>query len=277
METNSMSRVPDRDEESTIDLLELARVIWGRIWFVVLGFVLGAVMAFSVTKLFITPQYEATATIYIFSKTTSITSLADLQLGSQLAEDFKIIATTRDVVESVITELNLDTNYESLVGRITVTNPNNSHMLRITVRNEDPDTAASISNALSEKLREQIADIMNTDKPSTVQRAVVPTQKSSPNTMRNTELGALIGALLVVAILVIRYLLDDTIKTDDDVRRYLGLDTLAEFPFIKGQTKQVKKPSNRGSRSRQSQRQSAVRTAPRSQPNAASRGRHEAK
>ena len=48
-------------------------------------------------------------------------------------------------------------------------------------------------------------------------------------------LGAMLGAFLVVGVLVIRHLMDDTIKISDDVHKYLGLDVLAEFPIIRDQ------------------------------------------
>ena len=92
---------------------------------------------------------------------------------------------------------------------------------------------------------------MDTDKPSMVQRAVVPKTKSSPSTSRNTVIGALVGALLVSAVVIIRYLMDDTIKDEDDVQQYLQLNTLAAFPFIKQKGEQptkklgVKKTSRR--------------------------------
>ena len=236
METNKSTRVQaatNQYMDGEIDLLELAGVVLNKILYVVLAFILGAVLFFGGTKLLITPQYEATSTIYIFSKTTSITSLADLQIGSQLAQDFQIIATTRNVVESVITDLNLDTNYETLVKRITVTNPAQSHMLKVAVKDPDPQVAADVSNVLSDKLRDQIADIMNTDKPSVVQQAVVPVRPVSPSVTKNTAIGALLGALIAIAVIIIRYMLDDTIKTGDDIKKYLELDTLAEFPLVR--------------------------------------------
>lgn len=219
--------------DGEIDLLELAGVVFSKILYVILAFIIGAVVFFGGTKLLITPQYEATSTIYIFSKTTSITSLADLQIGSQLAQDFQIIATTRNVVDSVITDLSLDTDYETLVKRITVTNPTQSHMLKVAVKDPDPQVAADVSNTLSDKLRDQIADIMNTDKPSIVQQAVVPAHPVSPSVTKNTAIGALLGALIAIAVIIIRYMLDDTIKTGDDIKKYLELDTLAEFPLVR--------------------------------------------
>jgi capsular polysaccharide biosynthesis protein len=66
-----------------------------------------------------------------------------------------------------------------------------------------------------------------------VQRAVVPTQKSSPSLLKNVAIGALVGAVLAAAVIVIRYMLDDTIKTREDVEKYLGVDILAAFPVAK--------------------------------------------
>ena len=234
---NEKVNLPMSDTEDVIDLLELARAVWHKFWLVIIGLIVGGAAAFAMTHYMMTPRYQASSTIYIFSKTTSITSLADLQIGTQMTKDFQIIAKTRDVIESVIEELELNTSYEALAGAITVENPTSSHMLQVTVTNTDPTKAAAICNTFSDKLRDQIADIMNTDRPSVVQRAVVPKRQSSPSVTRNTALGALIGAFLVVAVIVIRHLMDDTIKSSDDVKKYLGLDTLAEFPFVREQAK----------------------------------------
>lgn len=229
------------DEEITIDLLELARIVWKNIWLVIIAIVVGAVLSFVITKVFITPKYQATSTIYILSKSTSITSLADLQIGSQLAGDFEIIATTRELLEKVSADNNLNMTYDQLKKEIKVTNPSNTHMLRVAVTDPDPQKAAQISNALADELREEIADIMNTDRPSTVERAVVPTKKYSPSTTRNVAIGAIVLAVLAIFIIAIRYLSDDTIKDDEDVKKYLELDTLAQFPLLKGQTTKTTK------------------------------------
>ncbi|MBR2754823.1 MAG: polysaccharide export protein [Lachnospiraceae bacterium] len=229
------------DDEITIDLLELARVVWKNIWLVIIAIVVGAVLSFVITKIFITPKYQATSTIYILSKSTSITSLADLQIGSQLAGDFEIIATTRELLEKVSADNNLNMTYEELKKEIKVTNPSNTHMLRVAVTDPDPQKAALISNALADELRDEIAEIMNTDRPSTVEQAVVPTKKYSPSTTKNVAIGAIVLAILAIFIIAIRYLADDTIKDDEDVKKYLELDTLAQFPLLKGQTTKTAK------------------------------------
>ena len=222
-----------QNDEMEIDLLELFYVLMNKLWIIILCGVVGAVVAFSGTKLLITPQYTASSMIYILSETTSITSLADIQLGASLAEDFIVIGKSRPVIERVIRQLDLETNYEELVSTISIVNETDTHILTVSVTNPDPELAADISNTLAENIKEQIADIMGTEEPNTVEEAVVPTKPSSPSTMKNTLMGGALGALLVSAVIILLHLLDDTIKNEEDVKKYLGLNTLAAIPLEK--------------------------------------------
>jgi len=229
------------DEEMEIDLMEVFRVMLKRWWLIIGCAIVFAAAAFGYTKFFVTPQYEASSMIYVLSKTTSISSALDLQLGKQLTVDFETLATSRPVVEKVIDELNLNTDYESLVKSITITNPADTQILKIFARNSDPVLARDISNAVADATAERIAEVMVTDKPSTVEDAVVPKNPVSPNVKKNTLLAGLVGAFLVMALLLINYLMDDRIKTEEDIIKYLELNALASIPLNKGEKSSKKK------------------------------------
>ncbi len=261
MDKNFAVRQPNTDDEQEIDLLELARVIWKKIWIVAIGFIVGAVLAFCITKFFITPQYKATSSIFVFSKSTSLESLASIQIQNNLTGDYQYISMQRDTLEDVIDELALDTTYEKLKATVSITNPSNTHVLEIAATNPNPVISANIANSLAEKVRESISDIMNTDKPSVVQRAVVPEKKTSPSTTKNTMIGALAAAVVIIGIITVKYLLDDTIKTDEDVRKYLQLDTLAQIPYIKGMEERSKASSGLLKQAKRSQASGGSKTA----------------
>lgn len=221
------------DDEMEIDLLELFQVLLQKAWVIILCMVIGAGLAFGGTKMLLTPKYSASSQIYILTKTTSVTSLADIQMGAQLTVDFEVLAKSRPVVEEVIDELNLDYTYEELVGMITTLNPSDTRILKMTVENEDPNLAKEIANAMAEVTAERVAYIMTTDKPKIVEEAVTPEKPSSPSTVKNTALGGILGAVLAMGIIVIIYLMNDTIQTEEDVRKYLDLNTLAALPLEK--------------------------------------------
>lgn len=231
-------------EEEEIDLLELFFAVWQKAWILVLSLLAGAIIAALWTHFMITPQYQASSMIYIFSKSTSLTSLVDLQVGTQLTGDFQILATSRPVVEEVIEKLNLDATYEQLVGIISVTNPGDSRILQITVTHPDPELAADISNAMADALRDRVAEVTASDRPTTVESAVAPSAPYSPNMKKNVAIGGLLAFCAAGGVVVLLYLLDDTVKSEEDVARYLGLNVLAAIPVDHTQT-EMNTPSSR--------------------------------
>ena len=189
-----------KDDEMEIDLGEIFHLLMNKLWIIVLCFIIGATLAFGGTKLLITPKYSASSMIYILTKTTSVTSLADIQMGTQLTADFEILATSRPVLEEVIEKLNLDYTYEELKSMIQTDNQ---------------------------------TDVMSSDKPKVVEEAVVPKYPSSPNTKKNTAMGGLAFAFVAATVIVLRYLMNDTIQTEEDIKKYLGLHMLAAIPTEK--------------------------------------------
>lgn len=239
---NDMNQTNNNNEYDEIDLLELAQVLLAHIKLLILALVLGAGAAFAISKFMITPQYTATSTLYIFNKTDSTTSLSDLQMGTQLTNDFQVLATSQPVMDRVIQELALNCDYETLSKSVQIENPTSTRLLKIKVTNPDPVLAADISNALAESLRDCVAEIMNVDKPSIAAEAVPPTRKSSPNNSRNAMLGGALGLVLAAGFIIVRWLLDDTVKSAEDIQKYLGLNTLAEIPIeYDGQKKKKNK------------------------------------
>ena len=226
-----------------IDLLDLLKYMIKRIWIMLLGLVGAAAIAGLYTQTMITPTYRAYSIIYVLSKSTSITSLSDLQLSTNLTDDFLVLATTRNVLEQVIDELQLSVSYEQLVGSISVVNPSDTRYLYIYVSDADPQRAVDISNKTAEVLSDRIAEIMLTDRPSMVQDAVLPYGPSSPNIVRNMMLSGLLGFVVLCLVFSVRYLMDDTFKTPEDITRYLGVGTLATISKQRDMTKSKKKSS----------------------------------
>lgn len=171
-------------EMGQIDLLEVANVIWQKIWAVIMCFVIGAVLFGGYTKMMVTPQYTATSMIYILGRTTSISSVAELQLSSALTADFTIMAKSREVINGVIKEMDLNMTYDQLKNSVNITNPSDSHILQIEVTNPGSEVAKDISNTMQNAVAENIASVMATDKPSIAEKAVTPGAPSSPNLMK---------------------------------------------------------------------------------------------
>ena len=108
----------------------------------------------------ITPQYSSTAMMYILSKETTLTSLADLQIGSQLTKDYKILVTSRPVLEGVIETLGLDMKYEGLKGKISIGNPTDTRILSVTVNESGCLSGPGYWGTVWQRLLPNISEIL---------------------------------------------------------------------------------------------------------------------
>ena len=227
------------NEELTIDLAELFSVLWSKIYLIILVGLIAALAAFAGTKIFITPEYTSSTSMYMLTRSQSggtITS-SDLQTGTQLTQDYMEMVKSRSVLEQVISVLNLDMSTQELSSSVTTENKTNTRILTISVSNEEPELAQEIANTLRETVSVKIREIMEIDAVNTIEEANLPSASSSPNVMRNTMLGGILGVLITAGILVIIFLFDDTIKTPDDVEHYLGLNVLTSIPVTEGEEK----------------------------------------
>ena len=243
----SQDKTTNRDfenEEITIDLTELFLALWNKIHLIILAGILMALVAFVGTKLFMTPMYTSTTSMYVLSRTEGNASVTynDLQTSTQLTQDYMELVSSRPVLEQVIAVLNLDMTTEELKNSITTENTAESRILTIGVENEDPKMAKEIADALRDSVSIQITEIMEADAVNTIEEANLPTDPSSPSTMKNIAIGGLLGILIAAGIIILIFVLDDTIKTPDDVEYYLGLNTLTSIPIQEGvkRSKKVK-------------------------------------
>ena len=228
------------DDEVEIDLLQLFRALKKRIlWIVGAGEIMGGAFGLF-SKFAITPQYTSTSMVYILSKETTLTSLADLQIGSQLTQDYKIIVTSRPVISEVIDKLKLDISYENMVSKITINNPNDTRILSITAQDPDPVMAKDIADSVAKTSSEYIGDIMEMVPPKVIEEGTVSDKKASPSNGKNAMIGAMLGIVLVCGLTVVEELLNDTIQTEEDVEKYMGLTVLASVPLREGEAEENK-------------------------------------
>ena len=223
------------NDEMEIDLLQLFYALKKKIWFILAAMIIGGGLAGAYSKFLITPQYSSTSMMYILSKETTLTSLADLQIGSQLTKDYKVIVNSRPVLGEVIDSLALDMSYEQLLAKISIGNPTDTRILTVTVTDPDPYRAKAIVDCVAETASDYIGEIMEMIPPKIIENGTVATRKTSPSNGKNAVLGALAGMVLVCGVIVIQVIMNDTVRTEEDVERYLGLTVLASVPLREGE------------------------------------------
>ena len=218
-------------QEDEIDLVELFYLLWGHMLQIIACVIVGGAAAFAYTYFMVTPLYQTASKMYVASATyNSVVDIYDMQLGSQLALDYQQLILSRPLMEDVAEALELDVRPETIASMVSVYNPEETRILTITVTCPDPQLAADLANEIAYQASVHLPRIMESPAPNIYEDALVPKQKSSPSYSRNTLLGAMALAVVYCGILVVRYLMDDSFTTPEEVNRCFGVQPLAVIP-----------------------------------------------
>lgn len=230
--TNIAPETQIMETEQEIDLIELFYKLVENLFSIALVAVLCAIIAAVYSFFIATPKYQAVAKLYVVNSKDSALNLSDLQIGSYLTSDYQEVFRTWEVHEMVIQELGFDYSYSKLEKMLSISNPSGTRILNITVTSDDPLEATDIANTYANVAKKYISQTMATDEPNILSVALEPTVPVSPNKTQNILMGFLLGTLLAVGIVTLRFVMDDKIKSGDDIQRYTGMATLAVVPVM---------------------------------------------
>lgn len=234
-----------RDDEIEIDLMELLYALKKGLLLILTCTLLVGCLACAYTKFFMKPTYESTSSILVLSKDTVDTSMADIQLGNYLTKDYEVLITSRPVLETVIENLGLDMETSVLKKVIKVTTSSNNRILQITAEYGDPLLAKRIVDEVAEEGSAFIGEKMGTEPPILIEDGEIPVHRTGPSMKKNALIGLAAGFVLSAGVIVLLTLLNDTIKSEEDIERYLGMTTLASVPDRKDFINEKKKSASK--------------------------------
>ena len=214
-----------------VNIAELVMVLMRNWWIIFLSGIVAAFLFMAGTRLLVTPKYQSVTKIFVLSQQdVNFLTTTDMQLSSALTKDYAELIKSRTVAQEVIDRLDLSITPDGLMQQVTVQTKTDTRIVTIIVENESPQLAQELANVIREVSAKQIVDVMGVEAVNMVDEANLPTAPSSPNMKKNIFMGAAWGCLIAIGLILLRFLLNDTIKTVEDVERYLNLSVLASIP-----------------------------------------------
>ena len=229
LQTNTVQQ----QDVQEIDLVELALMLLDNLRYLVLFFLVGAVVFNAYSYFFIHPTYESTASIYIVNASGgTVVDLTDLNIGSSLKNDYKELILSYPVLDRVSKKLDLDWTTEKMVKSIQISNPADTRILKLTATAETPELAMDIANTLAEVAVDYLPETMSTEAPNIAQKGRLPKSKANPSYTRYTVIGGILGALLCSIWFIFKSINDETIRTPEEMEHYFGVPPLTTIPYV---------------------------------------------
>ncbi len=229
-----MNEMENQQYEQEIDLLELLRELIENWKLILATIVITALLGFGATKFLMVPQYESTVNMIVNAKQESNGSLTNDNIISakNLVDTYAIILKSNIVLDRVINELNLDVTYDELSQRIQVESVNSTPIMRVSVRDADPQRAEQIIQRIARIAPSVIVNAVEAGSCKTVSNVATNPNPVSPSAKRNTMLAGLLGVVIAVGFVLLRSMFQNYIKDDEDIQKYLQLPVLGVIPEI---------------------------------------------
>ncbi len=226
-------------EEFEIDIMHLVSVLWKKAWIIIIAMALVGAMFFSYAYFFITPQYQASALMYVNNSTVSIggtsltVSAGQITAARTLLDTYLVILKTRSTFERVVEKANIEgLTVGQLMGCVSASSVNETEVFRITVTHSDPEKAMIIANTIMEVLPDRLEDIVAGSHVSVIDTAIKPGARSSPDYTRYAMLGVMLGLVASAAIIIIIEQLDTSVKNEDYLSQRYDFPVLAVIPDV---------------------------------------------
>ncbi|WP_338449985.1 Wzz/FepE/Etk N-terminal domain-containing protein [Niallia oryzisoli] len=231
--------------EETIHLKEVLLKLKKRLGLIVI-FTTLAVIATGVMSYFVLPPIYQASTQLLVNKTQSEQPLynpGEVQTNLQLINSYNVIIKSPAILDQVVEELGMNLTVAELNEKITVSSEEDSQVLNLTVQDSDPQMAANIANETAEVFQEKIVTLMNIDNVNILSKAKVEENPSpiKPKPLLNMALALVIGFMLGVGTALFLELLDNTIKSEQDIERLLQVPVLGAVAAFDSKSKSRKK------------------------------------
>lgn len=224
-----------------IESRELIIALLQKFWILIISIIIGSLIIGFINLYFVPPIYTSTSSIYIINRQDETkTTLTDMNTGKQLTQDYMILVTSRDVMEQVIQKIGIDMSPWELASMISIDNPDETRILQISVTDIDPATAKRLVDAVVEVSSELLIKVMDIDKVNIIDYGNLPTKPTGQNLGRSFFSGGMVGLVISSFIIIARYMLNENIKSSDDIERLLGITTLGLIPVGDGKLKDKK-------------------------------------
>ncbi len=246
-----------QNDEVEIDIGHILSILWEKIFIIIATGILVGLAGFLISKFLITPKYQSETKLYVLNRANdSATTLSDVQLSTQLTKDYQILVTSAPVMNEVIKDLGLNMKASELASTISVDTPSDTRVLQITVTSDDPHRAKSIADKVAEVSSQKICDIMKIEQVNVIEEGSLSEEPAVDTVQKWTLIGLALGIVLSCAVIIIKSMLDDTVKTTEDVEKYFDLSTLAVIPISEemddglGKNKKSKKTKKKSKKSK---------------------------
>ena len=218
-----------------IDLKELLLLFWNKKIKILLIVAIFIAIGIIYTIGLLTPKYTSSTTLVLATEETKTSSdritTSDITLNSNLVPTYSEIAKSKNVVRQVISNLGIDIKENELKRNIAVSSVKNTELIQISVTDKNSADAAKIANEMAKVFSERVTELYNINNIHVLDEAEIEKEPSNVNHTKDIVVFTFIGLVVAILYVLVLNMLDNTIKTSEEVEKQFKVPVLASIPM----------------------------------------------
>ena len=223
-------------QELEINILPLLKEIVKKLWLIVLVGIIAGGGAFVGAKLLVKPTYRSGFTAYVNNKqgkqNTDYLTNSDVAAAKQLVLTYQSIIKSNSILTAAAESIGVNKSYESLALRVSTEVKDETEIISVYVEDKDPQFAYDYAQAISKTAPTYMSQIVDGSSMKIIDHPEYSEKRFKPSYSRYAIIGFLIGALIVIIFVIIRYFMDDTVKTEEEIENKFALPILGVIPDV---------------------------------------------
>ena len=231
---NDVNNVVNKeDREIEIDVIRVVKALLDKMKYIMLIAIIFGLLGYLGSTLLITPVYEANGKMIVITRNPEDKISNDqMNAAKNLVDTYAVIICDWEVLDRVISELNLSMTYQELANSISVKAINNTQIMKITIRHTNRLTALLIAQKILEIVPSVITETVGAGSVNPVGQPHVTANPVYPSDVKNAIVAALAGFALASVVFAAAFLMDNTYKSDMDIQDDLGVIVLGVIPKL---------------------------------------------
>ena len=240
-----------------ISLGDIIKAMGKKITLIITLSLVFAIGAYAISAYLTTPMYTSSTEVFVRNAKAANQgqTASDMTLSKNLLSPYKKVLLNNSLLEKVANELNelkkdpefntgflkeKDYTMSNVKSMIKVSLDEDSQVITINVTSANPKEAKAVNLLLQKNFPEEVTRVINTGEAIPLYEPTLPTSPSSPNIIRNTLIGAILGFVIATAIIILMFMTDAAIHSETDLTDvFSDVSVLGVIPVIQTKDSQA--------------------------------------
>ena len=221
------------ENEIEIDLSRLLKKLLSKLNLILISTFSVSLIFILITMFLISPKYESRVSLYVnvTQEGRDSINMSEINASKSLVDTYMTFIKSNRIMNKVLENFDEEEMaLKQLKNSIECTQISGTEFFEVKVKTDDPLLSAQIAEYISKIAPIEFQEVFKSSNVVIVDNAKVPVKACEPNVYKNALLGAILGFIIMTAIISIKSIYSQTVEAPSDIEKRYDVPLIGTIP-----------------------------------------------